>query len=397
MQSAATREPDGFHGTAPTTLPRITLDFLFKLGNNTGEETLMKYRILIINPGSTSTKYAVYDGKNEKIINTIRHDHKDLDKFQTIGDQFDLRSNLIEKGLTDSGIPISSLDCVIGRGGLLKSIPGGVWQVNKAMITDLKEAKRGEHASNLGGIIAYSIAEKAGIPSYIADPVVVDEMNEIARISGHPELERLSIFHALNQKATARRAAEELNKSYEDCNFIVAHMGGGVSVGAHQKGRVVDVNNALNGDGPFSPERSGSLPAGQLVQMCFSENYSKKEILKKLKGNGGLNAYLGTADGTEIEKMINSGDKKAELIYNAMAYQIAKEIGSLGAALSGQIDGIILTGGLAYSNILIERISGYIKSIGRIFVYPGENEIEALRDAAIRVLDKKEIPGEYKN
>ena len=357
----------------------------------------MEYRILIINPGSTSTKYAVYDGKNEKVINTIRHDHKDLDKFHTIGDQFDLRSNLIEKGLAESGISISSLDCVIGRGGLLKSIPGGVWQVNKAMITDLKEAKRGEHASNLGGIIAYSIAAKAGIPSYIADPVVVDEMNDLARISGHPELERLSIFHALNQKATARRAAEELNKSYEDCNFIVAHMGGGVSVGAHQKGRVVDVNNALNGEGPFSPERSGSLPAGQLVQMCFSGNYSEKEILKKLKGNGGLNAYLGTADGTKIEKMINSGDKKAELIYNAMAYQIAKEIGSLGAVLSGQIDGIILTGGLAYSNILIERISGYIKSLGRIFVYPGENEIEALRDAATRVLDKKEIPGEYKN
>ena len=357
----------------------------------------MEYRILIINPGSTSTKYAVYDGKNKKVINTIRHNHKDLDKFPTIGDQFDLRSNLIEKGLTDSGISIPSLDCVIGRGGLLKSIPGGVWKVNKSMIKDLKEAKRGEHASNLGGIIAYSIAKKAGIPSFIADPVVVDEMNELARISGHPELERLSIFHALNQKATARRAAEELKKSYSECNFIVAHMGGGVSVGAHQKGRVIDVNNALNGDGPFSPERSGSLPAGQLVQLCFSEKYSEKEILKKLKGNGGLTAYLGTADGQEVEKMVIGGDKQAELIYNAMAYQIAKEIGSLGAVLSGKVDGIILTGGLAYSNMLIEKITGYIKSIGRIFVYPGENEIEALRDAAIRVLDKTEIPGEYKS
>ena len=355
----------------------------------------MEYRILIINPGSTSTKYAVFDGQNEKLVKTIRHNHNELDKFPTIGDQFDFRSKLIETGLKESGIDISSLDCVIGRGGLLKSIPGGVWKVNSDMIEDLKEAKRGEHASNLGGIIAYSIAEKASIPSFIADPVVVDEMIDFARISGHPELPRLSIFHALNQKATARRAAKELGKAYENCNFIVAHMGGGISVGAHLNGRVIDVNNALNGEGPFSPERSGTLPAGQLVDLCFAGKYNKKEILKKLKGNGGLTAYLKTAEGTEIEKMIESGDKNAELIYYAMAYQVAKEIGALSTVLNGKVDGIILTGGLAYSDILIDNIKKSIEFIGRIFVFPGENEIEALRDAAIRALDNTEIIKEY--
>ncbi len=357
----------------------------------------MEYRILIINPGSTSTKYAVFDNKSEKLVKTIRHNHKDLDKFSNTGDQFDFRSDLIETGLEEAGITVSSLDCVIGRGGLLKAIPGGIWKVNQAMIKDLKEAKRGEHASNLGGLIAFSIANKANAPSFIADPVVVDEMIDCARISGHPELPRLSIFHALNQKATARRAAEELGRAYEDCNFIVAHMGGGVSVGAHRNGRVIDVNNALNGEGPFSPERSGTLPAGQLVELCFSGKYTKNDIHKKLKGHGGLDAYLGTADGTKIEDMIKNGNKNAELIYSAMAYQISKEIGALATVLKGKINGIILTGGLAYSSILIDSIKEDIGFLGRVFVFPGENEIEALRDAAIRVLTDEEKPQEYKN
>lgn len=357
----------------------------------------MEYRILIINPGSTSTKYAVFDGNNEIIFKTIRHDHEKLSRFATIGDQFTLRSGLIEKALEEAEIPVSSLDCVIGRGGLLKAIPGGIWKVNEAMIKDLREAKRGEHASNLGGIIAHSIADKAGVLSFIADPVVVDEMNDSARISGHPELPRLSIFHALNQKATARKAALELGRSYKDCRFIVAHMGGGVSVGAHLNGKVIDVNNALNGEGPFSPERSGTLPAGQLVQLCFSGNYTEKEILNKLKGNGGLKAYLGTADGTKIEQMIERGNKSAKLIYDAMAYQVAKEIGALSAVLSGHVDGIILTGGLAYSSILIDKIREHIDFIGKVFVFPGENEIESLRDAALRVLTGKEIPKEYED
>jgi butyrate kinase len=355
----------------------------------------MEYRILVINPGSTSTKYALYDGLQEKLINTIRHNHDDLDKYQSIGDQFEFRSNLIENGLVQAGIPVSSLDCVIGRGGLLKSIPGGVWQVNKEMIEDLQRAERGEHASNLGGIIASSIAEKAKAPSFIADPVVVDEMNDLSRISGHAELPRLSIFHALNQKATARRAAKEMGKPYEKCSLIVAHMGGGISVGAHLNGSVIDVNNALNGEGPFSPERCGTVPAGQLVKLCFSGNYTEKEILKQLKGMGGLKGYLGTADGKEIEQMVQNGNKNAELIYNAMAYQVSKEIGSLSTVLSGQIDGIILTGGLAYSSILIQQIRAHIEFLAKIFVYPGEDEITALRDAAIRVLTGKESAKGY--
>jgi butyrate kinase len=355
----------------------------------------MDYRILIINPGSTSTKYAVYDGQNVKLLKNIKHNQQELENYQCIGDQFEFRTKLIKTGLEESGIVISSLNCVIGRGGLLKSIPGGVWQVNKDMIKDLKEAKRGEHASNLGGIIAHSIGEKAGVPSYIADPVVVDEMNDIARLSGHPDLPRLSIFHALNQKATARRAAEDLGREYKDCNLIVAHMGGGISVGAHSNGRVIDVNNALNGEGPFSPERSGTLPAGQLVELCFSGIKTKKEILNKLKGTGGLNAYLGTSDGTEIEKMIDNGDKYAKMIYSAMAYQVAKEIAALSATLSGRVDGIIITGGLAYSNLLISEIRERISFIGKVFVYPGEDEIEALRDAAIRAISGIETPKKY--
>ncbi len=373
----------------------VLLAFLKQSGNNTYQEKLMEYRVLIINPGSTSTKFAVYDGTEEKLLVTIRHEQEDLKQYDTIGDQFTFRSSLIEEALISADISISSLNCVIGRGGLLRSISGGVWIVNDSMVRDLEKGERGEHASNLGGLIARSIADKAGVRSFIADPVVVDEMNDMARVSGLPELPRLSIFHALNQKATARRAALELGKPYEECSFIVAHMGGGISVGAHLKGRVTDVNNALNGEGPFSPERSGTLPAGQLVELCFSGNYTKKEIMKKLKGEGGLTAYLSTAEGTVIEKMIEKGDTRAELVYSSMAYQVSKEIGALAAVLCGNVDGIILTGGLAYSKLLIDNIKNSIGFIGKIFVYPGENEIEALRDAALRVLRGKEIPGDY--
>ncbi len=352
-------------------------------------------KILVINPGSTSTKIAVYDGQKEILQQTIRHRHEDLTEFASIGEQYPFRIKIIKKILEEGGIKTEELSAVIGRGGLLRPMPGGVWKVNNKMLEDLKKGVMGEHASNLGGIIAFTIAEKEHIPSFIADPVVVDEMEEEARIAGHPEFERLSIFHALNQKASARKAAADLGKKYEACNFIVAHMGGGVSVGAHRKGKVIDVNNALNGEGPFSPERSGSLPAGQLVEMCFNGKYSKTEMLKKLKGNGGLKAYLGTADGIEVENRVKKGDKKAILIMNAMGYQVAKEIGSLAAVLKGEIDGIILTGGLAYNTLLVKYIQNHISFLGRIFVYPGENEMEALRDGALRVLTKKEKAQEY--
>ena len=352
-------------------------------------------RLLVINPGSTSTKLAVFDDNKEVLCETIRHDNSEIEKFDSIISQYEFRANIILKTLNSHNIDPSSLNCVIGRGGLLKPIQGGVWKVNEKMIEDLKEAKMGEHASNLGAIIAKNIADKNNIPAFIVDPVVVDEMHDIAKFSGLPEIPRKSIFHALNQKATARRAAAELGKKYEECNIIVAHMGGGISVGAHKKGKVIDVNNALNGDGPFSPERSGDLPVSSLVKMCYSGKYSQAEINKMIKGKGGLVAYLGTNDGRVVENRVKDGDKQAENVYHAMAYQIGKEIGSLAAVLKGKVDAIVLTGGLVYDKNFINWIIEMVEGFGKIFVYPGEAEMEALRDGGLRVLYGEEEPHEY--
>ncbi|MDD2716841.1 MAG: butyrate kinase [Candidatus Wallbacteria bacterium] len=356
---------------------------------------MKQYRLLVINPGSTSTKTAVYEGDKELFSETIRHDHNEIEKYQKIIDQYEFRSKIIESQLRQKGIELSSLDAVVARGGLLKPIRGGVFEVNEKMISDLKKAERGEHASNLGAIIARDLAAKIKKPSYIVDPVVVDEMDDIARLSGLPEIDRISIFHALNQKATARRAARELGKKYEDITLIVAHMGGGITIGAHKKGRVIDVNNGLNGDGPFSPERTGDLPVSSLVKMCFSGKYTEPEIQKKIKGKGGLMAYLNTADAREVEKMVDKGDKKAALIYEAMAYQVAKEIGALSTVLCGKIDGIVLTGGLAYDKRYIKWITDRVSFLGRVFVYPGEDEMEALRDGGLRVLSGEETANGY--
>jgi butyrate kinase len=355
----------------------------------------MAEKILVINPGSTSTKIAVFDGEKELLNETIRHDSGELAKFDSITDQYDFRASIIQQALENEGISVDDFDGVIGRGGLLHPIPGGIWQVNDRMVEDLRNGVNGQHASNLGGMIARQIAERAGAPSYIADPVVVDELQDLARISGHPELPRKSIFHALNQKAVARHAAEELGKRYEECRFIIAHMGGGISVGAHINGEVVDVNNALNGEGPFSPERSGTLPAGQLVQLCFSGKYEQKEIMKMLKGQGGFMAYLGTADGREVDERRKSGDTEADLIFSAMAYQVAKEIGALSTVLEGKIDAIVLTGGLAYNESLVDMIKQRISFLGRVFSYPGEGEIEALHEAALRAVRGEETPQVY--
>ncbi|MFO7848564.1 MAG: butyrate kinase [Spirochaetia bacterium] len=356
----------------------------------------MGEKVLVINPGSTSTKIAVFDGEREVLNETIRHNSEELAKFDQVTDQYDFRTGVISSSLEAKGVDPAELDAVIGRGGLVKAIPGGVWSVNERMIEDLAEGINGQHASNLGGLIAHQIAKESGSPSLIADPVVVDEMQECARLSGHPELPRKSIFHALNQKAVARRAAAELGSSYETSRFIVAHMGGGISVGAHIEGKVVDVNNALNGDGPYSPERSGGLPAGQLVELCFSGKYEKKEIMKMIKGKGGFMAYLETADGKEVSDRAERGDKEADMVFRGLAYQTAKEIGGLSAVLEGKIDGIILTGGLAYNENLVTLIKDRIRFLSRVFVYPGEGEIEALREAALRVLRKEETPQTYR-
>ncbi len=354
------------------------------------------YRILAINPGSTSTKIAVFDNEKQIMETTLRHSNEEIGAYETIMDQYEFRKNVILDGLKENGIELSSLSAVVGRGGLLKPISGGTYSVNDAMIADLRKGVMGEHASNLGGAIASEIASKLDLPSFIVDPVVVDEMQEVARISGIPELERKSIFHALNQKAVARRASKELGKKYEDLNLIVAHMGGGVSVGAHLKGRVVDVNNALDGDGPFSPERSGELPIGGLMKLCFSGDYTLDQVKKMIKGNGGLMAYLGTSDGREVVNMIKDGDEKAKLVYEAMAYQVAKEIGRCAAVLKGDVDAIVMTGGLAYDDMFIKWISDRVEFISKIITYPGEDEMSALALGGLRVLRGEEEAKEYK-
>ncbi|MBN2259644.1 MAG: butyrate kinase [Clostridiales bacterium] len=350
----------------------------------------MTNRILAINPGSTSTKIAIFDDGKEVFETTLRHQSEEINKYEKIFDQYDFRKKVILDTLIEQGINLTKLSAVVGRGGLLKPIEGGTYKVTPKMIEDLKMGLLGEHASNLGGILAFEIASKLNIPSFIVDPVVVDELQDVARISGMPELPRISIFHALNQKAVARRASEELGKKYEDCNFVVAHMGGGISVGAHRNGRVVDVNNALDGDGPFSPERSGGVPIGGLAKMCFSGEYSLDDIKRKIKGQGGLVAYLDTNDAREVENRIKDGDQNAELIYKAMAYQISKEIGAYAAVLKGQVDAIILTGGIAYDKLFVSWIKENISFIADVIVYPGEDEMSALANGGLRVLNGEE-------
>lgn len=340
---------------------------------------MRKYRILAINPGSTSTKIAVYENEINVFLKNIKHSTDDLSPFHTIADQYEYRKKSIIEELKLAGQDITTIDCIMARGGLINPIPSGIYEVNEKMKNDLRNSPIGEHASNLGGLIADDLAKDLNnVKAYIADPVVVDEMEDIARVAGHPLFERISIFHALNQKAIARRFANDINSAYKNLNLIIAHLGGGISVGAHRKGRVIDVNNALNGEGPFSPERSGTLPAGQLVKICFSGKYTQKEINLMLKGNGGLAAYLGTNDAYEVEMRAKNGDEKAQFISNAMAYQVAKEIGALAAVLKGDVDAIILTGGIAYNKQFCSFIEEMVGFIAPVKVYPGEDEMLAL-------------------
>ena len=356
----------------------------------------MSNLILAINPGSTSTKIAVFEGENQLFIKTIKHSTEELSQFQKITDQYEFRNQVILEELVENQIDLNSINAVIGRGGLVKPIPSGVYEINDLMLEHLKMGYSGEHASNLGGLIAHSFSKKIGLGcAYIADPVVVDELSDLARISGHPKFERVPIFHALNQKAVAKTFAKGQNKRYEDLNLIVAHMGGGVSVGAHLKGRVVDVNQALHGDGPFSPERSGTLPINQVIKACFSGEYTQEEMNKMMMGKGGYVAYFGHNDALAIENAAKAGDEKAILIQNAMAYQIAKEIGSMAVVLKEKIDAILLTGGLAYGKPLIEEIKSYIQWIAPIHVYPGEDEMKALAMNAYMILKKEITANQY--
>ncbi|MGM0746789.1 MAG: butyrate kinase [Bacillota bacterium] len=354
-------------------------------------------RILILNPGSTSTKIGVFHNERCIFEVTLRHNAEELQRFHSIIDQYGFRKRHILESLHEQGINISKFDAVCARGGLLRPIEGGTYEVNDVMIEDLKSGYAGQHASNLGGIIAREIADGLNIPSYIVDPVVVDEMSALAKISGMPEIERKSIFHALNQKAVARQAAASLGKRYENMKMIVTHMGGGITVGVHDRGKVADVNNGLHGEGPFSPERAGTVPAGDLVDLCFSGKYTREDIMKKLVGTGGLLGYLDTTDAVKVENMVQSGDEKARLIYDAMAYQVAKEIGAASAVLKGEVEVIVLTGGLAYGKSFVSSIRSYIDWISDVLVYPGENELQSLAQGALRVLLGEEQSKRYPN
>ncbi|MFZ4399900.1 MAG: butyrate kinase [Bacteroidales bacterium] len=354
-------------------------------------------RILAINPGSTSTKIAVFENSKQIFLKNIKHSSEEIGIFNKITDQYEFRKNIILDELRNANIEIDTIQVIVGRGGLVKPIPSGVYEVNDALIADLKVGILGQHASNLGGLIANDIARTIpGARAFIADPVVVDELHDLARISGHPLFERQSIFHALNQKAIARTHAKSQNRNYEDMNLIVAHMGGGISVGAHLKGKVIDVNQALDGEGPFSPERSGTLPVGALVKLCFSNKYSFVEIAKMITGQGGYVAYLGTNDAYKVEMAANEGDEKAKLIQDAMAYQVAKEIGAMSTVLMGEVDAILLTGGIAYGKPFVDKVIKRVTHIAPVQVYPGEDEMQALAMNGLMVINNEVTVKEYK-
>lgn len=355
----------------------------------------MSIKSLIINPGSTSTKIGVFEDETLLFDETLRHATEEIAKYASIIDQKDFRKEIIVSFLKEKGVDVKSFDVVVGRGGLLKPIPSGTYAVTDELLADLKIGKQGQHASNLGGILAREIGDEIGAPSYIVDPVVVDELTPVARISGMPELPRRVIFHALNQKAVARRYAKEQGAKYEDLNLIVIHMGGGVSVGAHVKGQVVDVNNILDGEGAFSPERAGTVPVGDLIKLCFSGKYTEKEIYRKVCGNGGYNGYLGTNDAREVEKMAREGNDLAQVVLDAFYYQIAKDAGAMAAVMDGKVDQIILTGGIAYSALTKEELTRKLGWIAPITVYPGEDELLALAQGALRVMKGEEPAKEY--
>lgn len=350
----------------------------------------MSIKSLIINPGSTSTKIGVFEDETLLFEETLRHSTEEIAQYASIVDQKDFRKQIILDLLKEKDFDIKSLQVVVGRGGMLKPIPGGTYAVSDELLEDLKIGKQGQHASNLGGILAREIADSIGVPSYIVDPVVVDELTPISRYSGVPELPRTSVFHALNQKAVAKRYAKEQGKAYNTLNLIVVHMGGGVSVGAHEQGRVIDVFNALDGDGAFSPERAGAVPSGALIKMCFSGEYTEKEVYKKIVGNGGFNAYLGTNDMRDVEKMIDNGDEHAKEVQDAFIMQVAKNIGSMSCVLKGKVDQIIITGGIAYDKAVVEGLKERAGFIAPITVYPGEDELLALTQGALRVMNGEE-------
>jgi butyrate kinase len=347
---------------------------------------MKEYRILAINPGSTSTKFAVYFDDVCKLSRTIRHSLEDLSFYRSIYHQFDFRKGLIIESLVQEGIAVDSIKYIIGRGGLTYPVESGVYYVNNLMLEHAREGVLGQHASNLGPLIADYVANQIpGATAFIADPVVTDELSDVARITGHPAFTKRSIFHALNQKAMAREYAGQVGIAYENLRLIVVHLGGGISVGAHLNGKVIDVNNALDGDGPFSPERSGSLPVGQVIDLCFEGHLSKEEIRRMVVGEGGYVAYLGTNDALEVEKRARGGDQKAQFIQEALGYQVARLIGEMAVVLNGQVDAILVTGGMAHNRDLVSYLQKKTAFIANLRVFPGEDELGALARNALMV------------
>jgi butyrate kinase len=351
--------------------------------------------ILAINPGSTSTKVSLFFGEDEIFGIKIEHKVEELSRFNKASDQDLYRMELILACLKENKISAAGVKAIVARGGLLKPIEGGTYRVNQQMVADLRQGVQGDHPSNCGGLIAYAIAKNLGCEAFIVDPVVVDELQDLARLSGMPLIKRRSIFHALNQKAIARQAAESLGKTYREANLIVVHLGGGISIGAHQKGRVIDVNNALDGDGPYSPERAGGVPVGDLIKTCFSGEYTYTDMKKLITGHGGVVAYLGTHNMKLVEEEIKKGNQEYQLIYEGIAYQVAKEIGACSTVLKGEVDAICFTGGLARSEMMIDMIKERVKWIAPILIYAGEEEMKALALGALRVLRGEEEAKEY--
>ena len=349
---------------------------------------------MILNPGSTSTKIAVFQGCTQVFEETVRHKESELSNYPSVIDQLDYRTKLVTATLSAHAISVEELGSVIAIGGLIRPGKAGVYRVNEAMLRDLRAGRYDEHASNLGALIAERFAEKLHIPAYIADAVTADEMDEVGRISGIPEITRLGRSHTLNQKYTARMAAQKLGRSYETSHLVVVHLGGGISVTAHRNGRMVDTN-AARGEGPFCIDRAGGVNSFALAKLCFSGKFTREEMLKRLNGNGGVVAYLGTRDFREVEHRMEEGEETACAVFKAMAYQIAKEIGGMCVALHGRVDAIVLTGGMAHSEKLCQKIEKYVRFLAPVMVFPGEKEMQALAEYAERIHTGELIPLEY--
>ncbi len=350
-------------------------------------------KVLAINPGSTSTKVALYEGEKEVFVETLDHPVDEIQKFERVQDQFDFRKDVIVECLKSNSVDVKELSAVVGRGGILPPVQSGAYRVNEVMVERLSENPVVEHASNLGALIAFEMVKPLGIPAYIYDSVAVDELADIARISGMPAIARASMSHALNSRAMAHRVATSKGKSYEEMNFIVAHLGGGISLSAHQQGKMIDI--VSDDEGPFSPERAGRVPCNKLIDLCYSGKYDKKTMKKMLRGKGGMGAYLGTLDAREVEKMIEAGNEEAAQVYEAMAYQISKGVGEMATVLKGKVDAVIITGGIAYSKMITGWITERVDFIAPVEIMAGENEMESLAFGAMRVLKNEEKAQTY--